>query len=205
MSGAASPRWPAGTTPGLARLRANSQAERIRQEVLADQERASADASAAIVANSGAELAAILAAKRHGAYAPDQTPRENSDRVKAAKAPVRRSSSREHLINDSPVIAGQPAPAPAPAALAPEARALLAAVAYAPPLRDLEPEAKIGVWIAYQTIHQSDRPHGLNRRRVPGFMTTLHRRGFVECRAERAGKYSARVTAAGVALLAAPP
>lgn len=66
----ASRRWPAGMTPGLARLRANG-GEAIRAKVLADDaaEMASvraANDSAAIVANSGEELARILAAKRHG-------------------------------------------------------------------------------------------------------------------------------------------
>lgn len=57
-------RWPAGTTPGLARLRANGHAEKIRQEVLADQERAAADAAAAIAADSAAAMTEALAAGR---------------------------------------------------------------------------------------------------------------------------------------------
>jgi hypothetical protein len=214
VSGAASPRWPAGMTPGLARLRANG-GEAIRAKVLADDaaEMASvraANASAAIVANSGAELARILAAHRHGVAVTDIEERESSATCgtlpnRPIEARITRrpaNGSHDNIISSKQ---GAAASTPAPGALAPETLALLAAVAYAPPLRDLEPKAKIGVWIPYKTIHESDRPHGLNRRRVPGFMTTLFRRGLVDCRAERAGKYSACVTAAGVALLAVQP
>ena len=196
---AASPRWPTGTTPGLARLRANKHAERIRQEVLADQDRASANAAAAIVANSGEELAAILAANRHAA---DIAEVESANRADIARI----KAENAETIRRMRAPAGPTAPTAAQDALSTEARALLAAVAYSPALRDLEPEEKVGKWVAYKTIHESDRPHGLNRRRVPGFMTTLSRRGFVECRAEKkAGQYSACVTAAGVALLAVQP
>lgn len=57
-------RWPAGSTPGLARLRANRRAESIRQAVLADQDRSLADAGAAVAADNAAALTAALAASR---------------------------------------------------------------------------------------------------------------------------------------------
>jgi hypothetical protein len=184
-------RWPADMTPGLARLRANENADAIRESVLADNEKAAEE----------------VRAERE-----------------TAKAAIQRVVQTA-IANGSPVIEGKPAneawrqglirdleakprarPAPAPKAakaadeLSPEATALLKAVFYSPALRDLEPEAKVGKWIAYKTIHESDRPHGLAVKRVPGFMTTLSRRGLVECRAEKAGQYSACITEAGVAL-----
>jgi hypothetical protein len=287
-------RWPAGTTPGLARLRANGHAEKIRQGVLADQEKASADAAAAVAAESAEAMAAALAASRDAMAEPpvitgtvivgepmpadlieeamrrglspaqfaevaervaqgrvgpfgDEdraaiwtvlqglTPvaadgvepsvfggtlrEDQAENAKRRKARVERAkqdravkarrvekaveaSRIEVEAGERRAAAKRPAPPAAPADLSAEATKLLLAVFHSPALRDLAPEAKVGKWIAYKTIHASDRPHGLNVRQVPGYMTTLSRRGLVECRAEKAGQYSACVTAAGVAVLA---
>jgi hypothetical protein len=284
-------RWPAGTTPGLARLRANGHAEKIRQAVLADQEKASADAAAAIVTEGAAAMVEALAAGRdaladeaHALHTAAEMPadlieeamrrgvspaqfaevaervaqgrvgpfgdedraaiwtvlqgltpvaadgvepsvfggtlrEDQAENAKRRKARVERAkqdravkarrvekaveaSRIEVEAGERRAAAKRPAPPAAPADLSAEATKLLLAVFHSPALRDLAPEAKVGKWIAYKTIHASDRPHGLNVRRVPGYMTTLSRRGLVECRAEKAGQYSACVTAAGLAALA---
>jgi len=278
-------RWPAGTTPGLARLRANGHAEKIRQAVLADQEKASADAAAAIVTEGAAAMVEALAAGRdaladeaHALHTAAEMPadlieeamrrglspaqfaeiaervaqgrvgpfgaedreklwtilqgvepaasvfggtlrEDQAENAKRRKARVERAkqdravkarrvekaveaSRIEVEAGERRAAAKRPATPATPADLAAEAKALLLAVFHSPALRDLAPEAKVGKWIAYKTIHASDRPHGLNVRRVPGYMTTLSRRGLVECRAEKAGQYSACVTAAGLAALA---
>jgi hypothetical protein len=202
MSGAASPRWPAGTTAGLARLRANG-GEAIRKAVLAEDEaemasvRAAND-SAAIVANSGEEMAKRLAANRAEAEADTAFAARQMEagarvlaRTLAKEGPtVRRSSSRENLVNGSPVIAGQPAPAPKPPAGALSAGAMQVILA----VHKVAPD---GSWIDQKAI-----PHGLTGRAVPGYLGGLARRGLVELRADKGGKFSARATAAGVAALA---
>lgn len=67
-------RWPAGSTPGLARLRASQRAETIRQQTLADQERALADAGAAIAASTAAAMAEKLAESRDSLIEPEPSP-----------------------------------------------------------------------------------------------------------------------------------
>jgi hypothetical protein len=67
-------RWPAGSTPGLARLRANTHAERIRQAVLGDQQPALADAGAAIAADNAAAMTAALATSRDALIKPEPPP-----------------------------------------------------------------------------------------------------------------------------------
>lgn len=57
-------RWPEGSTPGHARLRRHKDAEKIRLEVLADQEAAAACAAAAITAENAKAMTEALAAGR---------------------------------------------------------------------------------------------------------------------------------------------
>jgi hypothetical protein len=162
----ASRRWPAGSTPGLARLRANGRAERIRQAVLADQERALADAGAAIAADNSAALTAALAASRDSLIADEP----NEAQFAHKKAP--------------------PTPEPAkPAALSEGATQLL---------RALFSVAGDG-WIDQKAI-----PHGLPGRTLPGYLTGLTKRGLVEARWDGGGKFSARMTGAGAALMTEP-
>ena len=119
-------RWPGGSTPGLARLRANKHAERIRQDVLADQEAALADAGAAIAADNAAAMTAALAASRDS-LTTDEPLVEQRDLIDEAMKPAK------------------PEPAPSkPAALsegAPQVLSALAAVMGA-----------VGVWVDQKSI-----------------------------------------------------
>ena len=135
-------------------------------------EREAADASAAIVANSAYEMAKKLAANR---YAVGET--DIAESVQGAVA------------NGSPVIAGQPAPAPKPATGALSVGAMQVILA----VRKVAPD---GSW-----IDQKEIPHGLTGRAVSGYLAGLARRGLIQLRADKGGKFSARATAAGVALL----
>ena len=74
-------RWPEGSTLGLARLRAHKDAEKIRQEVLADQEAAQADAMATITAENAKAMTEALAAGRDAMG--DAEPTANAPKVAA--------------------------------------------------------------------------------------------------------------------------
>jgi hypothetical protein len=216
-------RWPAGTTPGLARLRANGHAEKIRQKVLADQEKASADAAAAIAAESAEAMAAALAAGRdaladeaHALHtAPVQLP-ISPDRATADKAlaemteasrmspsagPLSRKARVERAKQDRAVKQRRVEKAVEASRIEVEAGERRAAAKTEPAglsegatkvLRALYAAAGDG-WIDQKAI-----PHGLIGRAVPGYLSGLQKRGLVELRADKGGKFSARMTAAAL-------
>jgi hypothetical protein len=159
-------------TPGLARLRAHPDAEAIRAAELADQDKA-------------AVRAVEATAPRRG-----------------RKAKAENEAWRQGLIRDLDADKGKRASKPAakPAGgVSAEAAMVLKALFFSPAL-PIVPDDKVGVWVDYKTINESDAPHGLAARRVPGYVAGLQRRGLVECRMDKPGRFSARLTAAGVAL-----
>ena len=264
--GTSNARWPVGSTPGLARLRANGHADKIRQEVLADQEAALAAAAAAIAVDGAEAMAAALAASRDAMGEPaaempadlieeamkrglspaqfaeiaDRVAQERvgpfgaEDREKlwtilqgvsprapgldadaeraamladgvvqqemamlnavipdepimtTAKAAIQRVVRRA-IANGSPVIAGKPAAEPKPA------DGLSAGAAQI--LKALLAVAADGGWIDQKAI-----PHGLVGRAAPGYLAGLAKRALIEVRADKGGKFSARMTEAGVAV-----
>jgi hypothetical protein len=161
---------PASVPPGLARLRAHDDAETIRESVVADQDNALGRKARVGVAKENRE---IKARKVQAAIAKLDAPK-----------PVARKS----------------APKAAPGGVSPEAAKVLKALYFAPAFRDLPAPERIGYWVEYKSINESDAPHGLPVRRVPGFVAGLQRRGLIECRMDKPGKYSARITPAGAAL-----
>ena len=158
-------RWPAGSTPGLTRLRANKHGEQIRAAVLADQEAALADAGAAIAANNAAALAEALAASRDSLIT-DEPRVEQRDLIDEAMKPVKPaaalSEGATQLLNALFKVAGD-------------------------------------AW-----INQRQIPHNLPGRTFPGYLTALCKRGLVEARWDGGARFSARLTAAGAALMTEP-
>jgi hypothetical protein len=131
------------------------------------------------------------------------------------------SQMREELVSDPKVTIGasvmadyraeHPAPAPArrrgrgeprPAkpAASTDGLKVLVALFFSPALGELADDARVGEWVDYKTIIESDRPHGLAGRQVSGLIAGLQRRGLIECRMDKPGKYSTRLTAAGFEL-----
>jgi hypothetical protein len=169
-------------TPGLARLRADEGAEAIRAAVVADQERALAEASVVVTARKAkVERAkqdrATKARKVERAIAKLDPPKAAT----AAKAAVQRAVERA-IANGSPVIVEQPA-APKAAGLSPGAALILRAL--------LDVAGAAGVWVDQKAI-----PHNLGRA-APGYLSGLQKRGLAELRADKGGKFSARATLAG--------
>jgi len=178
-------------TPGLARLRAHPDAEAIRAAELADQDQALYGARLAPdPSRLSPEAAEALSAKAAS---------EPAQPASGAKAAVRRAVNRA-IANGSPVIVEQPVAAarrrgrkpaePKPAAASgglSEGAALV--------LKALAKVAGDGAWIDQKAI-----PHGLAGRAAPGFLAGLVRHALIEVRADKGGKFSARLTAAGVAL-----
>jgi hypothetical protein len=173
------PQAPATTTPGLARLRAHPDAEAIRDTVVADQQDALGRKARVGVAQ---ENRAIKARKVEKAIA----------KLDAERIP--------HPAFRKPRGATPGKAAAAPGGISPEAAKVLKALFHAQAFRDLPAPERIGTWVEYGSINASDAPHGLPVRRVPGFVAGLKRRGLIECREDKPGKYSARVTPAGAAL-----
>ena len=158
-------RWPAGLTPGLARLRASKHGERIRQATIADQESALADASAAIAADNAAAMTAALGASRNSLI-PGEPRVEQRDLIDEAMKPVK------------------------PAAALSEGATQL--------LNALFKVAGDGQWIDQRAI-----PHGFsNGKSVAAFLGGLYKRGLVDLRGDGGNRFSARMTAAGAALMA---
>jgi hypothetical protein len=180
---------PAAVPPGLARLRADDDAEAIRESVLADQENSLAEAR---VTPSIEDVATSPAGWRAPEPVPPAAP---ADVVTERRAAVivrrgRKAAGSRKAAN----------PAVSAGGVSPEAALVLKALFRSPALRDTPAADRAGHWVDYQTINKSDAPHDLAARRVPGYMAGLQRRGLVECRMDKPGKFSAKMTAAGVAL-----
>ena len=184
-------RWPAGSTPGLARLRANTHAERIRQAVLADQEAALADAGAAIAADNAAAMTAALSASRDSLIA-DEPLVEQRDLIgfvgRDGEDQAKSSTDLTTLFPRPVLSAAKPEPAPAKPALSEGATRVLSALSAV--------MGAVGVWVDQKSI-----PHGMTGKAVPGYLSGLQKRGLVELRADSTTKFSARMTMAGFALV----
>jgi hypothetical protein len=180
-------RWPSHMTPGLARLRASSNADAIRESVLADNEKAAAEVAAerAPETAKAAIQRVVQTAIANGSPVIEEQPATTVEQV-VADNPVFRMAKGRSVAAEPVVDAGVK---------------LLTAIFHSPALRDTPEDARVGVWVDYRTIKESDRPHGLNTKSVPGYMTGLSRRGLVECRMDKPGKYSARLTPAGFGAL----
>jgi hypothetical protein len=160
--------------PGLARLRADENAEAIREAVIVDQASSLAQMREALISDPRVTIGAAAMADYR------------------AEHPVRRG--REAKL-DAPKVATAPKPAASPDALR-----VLVALFHSPALHELADDARVGEWVDYKTINESDRPHGFAGRQVSGLIAGLQRRGLVECRMDKPGKYSTRLTAAGFEL-----
>jgi len=164
---------PTAVPPGLARLRADANAETIRESVLADNASATeelqvlrqellADPKVTI----GAGVMADYAVERRAEIEAKRDAPKRGRKVAGLRAP-------------------KAAPKVAAGGISPDAeKVLLAAFKVA----------------ADGWVDQKEIPHGLVGRAVSGFLAGLQRRGLIETRADKGGKFSARVTAAGVAL-----
>jgi len=159
--------------PGLARLRADDRAETIREAVIADQR---AQMREELVSESKVTIGAAVMAGYRAEHA----------------APVRRGRKAKL---DAPKLAK-----PAKPAASADGLKVLVALFHSPALRELADDSRVGVWVDYKTINASDEPHGFAGRQVSGLIAGLQRRGLVECRMEKPGKYSTRLTAAGFEL-----
>jgi hypothetical protein len=156
--------------PGLARLRADDRAETIREAVIADQ--AIAQMREELISDPKVTIGASVMTD-HRAEHP-------------APAPARRRGRGE--------------PKPAKPAASTDGLKVLVALFFSPALRSLADDARVGAWVDYKTINESDRPHGFVGRQVSGLIAGLQRRGLVECRMDKPGKFSTRLTAAGFEL-----
>ena len=99
---------------------------------------------------------------------------------------------REELISDPKVTIGASVVADYRAehpAASPDGLKVLVALFHSPALRELADDARVGEWVDYKTINESDRPHGFAGRQVSGLIAGLQRRGLVECRMDKPGKY----------------
>jgi hypothetical protein len=163
-------------------LRADDDAQAIRESVLADQENSLAEAR---VTPSIEDVATSPAGWR----APEPVPPDAPANVVTVRRGRKPAGSRK-----------APAAKPAAGGVSPEAAQVLKALFRSPALRDTPEGDRAGHWVDYKTINESDAPHGLAARRVPGYMAGLQRRGLVECRMDKPGNFSAKMTAAGVAL-----
>jgi hypothetical protein len=118
-----------------------------------------------------------------------------AEAVRAVEAPAPRRGRKKAGLRVVEAPAAKPA-----GGVSPEAALVLKALFRSPALRDTPAADRAGHWVDYKTINESDAPHGLAARRVPGYMAGLQRRGLVECRMDKPGKFSAKMTSAGVAL-----
>jgi hypothetical protein len=159
--------------PGLARLRADDRAETICEAVIADQAAGLAQMREELISDPKVTIGAAVA-----------------DYRAEHPAPVRRGRKAKL---DAPKVATAPRPVASPDALK-----VLTALFHSPALRELADGARVGVWVDYKTINESDRPHGFAGRQVSGLIAGLQRRGLVECRMEKPGKFSTRMTLAGL-------
>ncbi len=163
-------------SPGLARLRASPKAEAIRESVIAD--------NAAAVAEIAVSHPAV-----------DCAPKAPAPMMLALAYPEPRQGMRTDLLTTSSKIEEVPksrlSEAAKPAALSAGAEQLLNA---------LFKVAADGEWIDQRAI-----PHGMsNGKSVAAFLGGLYKRGLVDLRGDGGNRFSARVTAAGAALMAEP-
>jgi hypothetical protein len=158
--------------PGLARLRADDRAETICEAVIADQAAGLAQMREELISDPKVTIGAAVMADYRAEH--------------PAPAPARRR--------------GRGAPNPAKPAASADGLKVLVALFFSPALRELADDARIGEWVDYKTINESDRPHGFAGRQVSGLIAGLQRCGLVECRMDKPGKFSTRLTAAGFEL-----
>ena len=124
---------------------------------------------------------------------------------KAAKEAVKQLRASATPKLDAAIKAGKaaakaPKPAKAAAAkpegLTPDQARLLIALVQCKALAEKPLAERVGVWVRSAAVHDSDKPHGLDMKRVPALMGSLKKAGLVECGWDKAA--TVRLTADGL-------
>jgi len=137
----------------------------------------------------------VSVANLHGPVrAVDGAP-EKAARKAAAEAVAPLKAAREAAAVQVPAT---PAVAPAgSSALTPEQTRLLVALIDCKALADKPLHARVGVWVRYKALHDSETPHNLAKGQLPGLTGALRRKGMIELRGSSANG-EVRLTAAAL-------
>lgn len=124
---------------------------------------------AAVLADRAAEVAAAKPAKKASKAAAPKTPK--------AAAPKTPKAPKTDGLGDDQIR-------------------LLNALVDCKALTSAPIEQRVGLWVRSAAVHDSETPHNLPMRQVPGVMGALRRRGLVECGWDKAA--TVRLTQAGL-------